>query len=61
MVRRATIPGRTMAEGRLSRARIPAVAVWLLCALVHRGAEAGPPPVTPGLLTADGCLNRFMP
>ncbi|XP_006073125.1 kunitz-type protease inhibitor 1 isoform X1 [Bubalus bubalis] len=50
-----------MAEGRLSRARIPAVAVWLLCALVHRGAEAGPPPVTPGVLTADGCLNRFTP
>ncbi|XP_061286763.1 kunitz-type protease inhibitor 1 isoform X5 [Bos javanicus] len=50
-----------MAGGRLSRARIPAVAVWLLCALVLQGAEAGPPPVTPGLLTADGCLNRFTP
>lgn len=59
--RRATIPGRTMAGGRLSQARIPAVAVWLLCALVLQGAEAGPPPVTPGLLTADGCLNRFTP
>lgn len=59
--RRATIPGRTMAGDRLSQARIPAVAVWLLCALVLRGAEAGPPPVTPGLLTADGCLNRFTP
>lgn len=59
--RRATIPRRKMAGGRLSRARIPAVAVWLLCALALRGAEAGPPPVTPGLLTADGCLNRFTP
>lgn len=59
--RRATIPRRKMAGGRLSRARIPAVAGWLLCALALRGAEAGPPPVTPGLLTADGCLNRFTP
>lgn len=58
---RATIPAGRWPGSRLSRARIPAVAGWLLCALALRGAEARPPPVTPGLLTADGCLNRFTP
>ncbi|XP_058914039.1 kunitz-type protease inhibitor 1 isoform X1 [Kogia breviceps] len=50
-----------MAGAHLSQARIPAVAVWLLCALGLLGTEAGPPPVTPGLLTADNCLDRFTP
>ncbi|XP_057400687.1 kunitz-type protease inhibitor 1 isoform X4 [Balaenoptera acutorostrata] len=59
--RRATVPGGMMAGARLSQARIPAVAVWLLCALGLLGTEAGPPPVPPSLLTADNCLDRFTP
>ncbi|XP_014636062.1 PREDICTED: kunitz-type protease inhibitor 1 isoform X2 [Ceratotherium simum simum] len=52
-------PGRTMAGARLSQARILAVAVWLLCALVVRGTEAGPPPAPPELPTGAACLDRF--
>ncbi|XP_036701140.1 kunitz-type protease inhibitor 1 isoform X10 [Balaenoptera musculus] len=59
--RRATVPGGMMAGARLSQALIPAVAVWLLCALGLLGTEAGPPPVPPSLLTADNCLDRFTP
>lgn len=59
--RRATVPGGMMAGARLSQARIPAVAVWLLCSLGLLGTEAGPPPVPPTLLTADNCLDRFTP
>ncbi|XP_067599594.1 kunitz-type protease inhibitor 1 isoform X1 [Pseudorca crassidens] len=50
-----------MAGARLSQARIPAVAVWLLCSLGLLGTEAGPPPVPPSQLTADNCLDRFTP
>uniref|UniRef100_A0A8C9B1V1 Kunitz-type protease inhibitor 1 n=2 Tax=Phocoena sinus TaxID=42100 RepID=A0A8C9B1V1_PHOSS len=56
-----TVPGGMMAGARLSQARIPAVAVWLLCSLGLLGTEAGPPPVPPTLLTADNCLDRFTP
>ncbi|XP_058396519.1 kunitz-type protease inhibitor 1, partial [Diceros bicornis minor] len=52
-------PGRTMAGARLSQAGILAVAVWLLCALVVRGTEAGPPPAPPELPTGAACLDRF--
>lgn len=41
-----------MACVRPSRARAPAVAVWLLCALHLLGTEAGPPP-------GAACLDRF--
>ncbi|XP_035940135.1 kunitz-type protease inhibitor 1 isoform X2 [Halichoerus grypus] len=57
--RRATAPGRMMACGRLSQARVPAVAVWLLCALDLLGTEAGPPPAPPGLPPGGPCLDRF--
>uniref|UniRef100_A0A8D0WIN5 Kunitz-type protease inhibitor 1 n=3 Tax=Sus scrofa TaxID=9823 RepID=A0A8D0WIN5_PIG len=56
-----TVPGRTMAEGRLSQASIPAVAVWLLFGVCLLRTEAGQPPVTPDLPTADNCLNSFTP
>ncbi|EFB13804.1 hypothetical protein PANDA_001062, partial [Ailuropoda melanoleuca] len=52
-------PGRMMARARLSRTRVPAVAVWLLCALDLLGTEAGPPPGPPGLPPGGPCLDRF--
>ncbi|XP_030894018.1 kunitz-type protease inhibitor 1 isoform X2 [Leptonychotes weddellii] len=48
-----------MACARLSQARVPAVAVWLLCALDLLGTEAGPPPAPPGLPPGGPCLDRF--
>lgn len=57
--RKATAPGRMMARARLSRTRVPAVAVWLLCALDLLGTEAGPPPGPPGLPPGGPCLDRF--
>uniref|UniRef100_A0A452RPC5 Serine peptidase inhibitor, Kunitz type 1 n=1 Tax=Ursus americanus TaxID=9643 RepID=A0A452RPC5_URSAM len=48
-----------MACARLSRTRVPAVAVWLLCALDLLGTEAGPPPAPPGLPPGGPCLDRF--
>ncbi|KAI5771350.1 SPINT1 [Gulo gulo luscus] len=48
-----------MACARLSQARVPAVAVWLLCALYLLGTEAGPPPAPPGLPPGAPCLDRF--
>lgn len=50
-----------MAEGRLSQASIPAVAVWLLFGVCLLRTEAGQPRVTPDLPTADNCLNSFTP
>ncbi|KAM8907278.1 kunitz-type protease inhibitor 1 isoform 2-T2 [Lycaon pictus] len=41
-----------MACVRSSRARAPALAVWLLCALHLAGTQAGPPP-------GAACLDRF--
>ncbi|XP_059228522.1 kunitz-type protease inhibitor 1 isoform X2 [Mustela nigripes] len=55
----ATAQGRMMACARLSQARVPAFAVWLLCALDLLGTEAGPPPAPPGLPTGAPCLERF--
>ncbi|XP_031309151.1 kunitz-type protease inhibitor 1 isoform X2 [Camelus dromedarius] len=55
------VPGRTMAGACLSQARTLAVAVWLLGAIGLLRTQAGPPPVPPGLLTADNCLGRFTP
>ncbi|XP_023045159.1 kunitz-type protease inhibitor 1 isoform X1 [Piliocolobus tephrosceles] len=52
-------PARTMAGTRLAPARIPAVALWLLCALGLQGTQAGPPPAPPGLPAGADCLNRF--
>ncbi|XP_064426739.1 kunitz-type protease inhibitor 1 isoform X4 [Mirounga angustirostris] len=48
-----------MACARLSQAHVPAVAVWLLCALDLLGTEAGPPPAPPGLPPGGPCLDRF--
>lgn len=59
MGRMATAQGRMMACARLSQARVPAFAVWLLCALDLLGTEAGPPPAPPGLPTGAPCLERF--
>ncbi|XP_033046416.1 kunitz-type protease inhibitor 1 isoform X8 [Trachypithecus francoisi] len=52
-------PARTMTGTRLAPARIPAVALWLLCALGLQGTQAGPPPAPPGLPAGADCLNRF--
>lgn len=59
--RRATAPGRMMAGARLSQTHIPAVVVWLLCALGLPDTDAGPPPTPPGLPTGTSCLDRFTP
>ncbi|KAM5235313.1 kunitz-type protease inhibitor 1 isoform 4-T4 [Ctenodactylus gundi] len=49
-----------MAGARLSRARVPPVAVWLLCALGLPGSKAGlPPPPPDELPTGATCLDRF--
>ncbi|XP_073732913.1 kunitz-type protease inhibitor 1 isoform X3 [Callorhinus ursinus] len=48
-----------MACARLSQAHVPAVAVWLLCAIDLLGTEAGPPPAPPGLPPGGPCLDRF--
>uniref|UniRef100_A0A667FX44 Kunitz-type protease inhibitor 1 n=2 Tax=Lynx canadensis TaxID=61383 RepID=A0A667FX44_LYNCA len=48
-----------MARARLSQASVPAVTVWLLCALGLLGTEAGPPPAPPGLPAGGACLDRF--
>ncbi|XP_037017691.2 kunitz-type protease inhibitor 1 isoform X1 [Artibeus jamaicensis] len=58
---RATASGRTMAGVPLSQARIPAVAVWLLCALGLPGTAAGPPPTPPAQPEGASCLGRFTP
>ncbi|XP_054306267.1 kunitz-type protease inhibitor 1 isoform X4 [Pongo pygmaeus] len=52
-------PARTMARARLAPARIPAVALWLLCALGLQGTQARPPPAPSGLPAGADCLNRF--
>ncbi|PNJ16188.1 SPINT1 isoform 11, partial [Pongo abelii] len=57
--RKAMAPARTMARARLAPARIPAVALWLLCALGLQGTQAGPPPAPSGLPAGADCLNRF--
>ncbi|XP_029807857.1 kunitz-type protease inhibitor 1 isoform X3 [Suricata suricatta] len=48
-----------MARTRLSQASVPAVTMWLLCALDLLGTEAGPPPAPPGLPAGGACLDRF--
>ncbi|XP_053451850.1 kunitz-type protease inhibitor 1 [Nycticebus coucang] len=55
-----------MAGARLAPARLPAVTVWLLCALGLQGTEAGQPPAPPGppleppgLPAGAVCLERF--
>ncbi|KAI5278687.1 Kunitz-Type Protease Inhibitor 1 [Manis pentadactyla] len=48
-----------MAGARLSQGRIPAVAMWLLCALCPLSTQAGPPPSPPGLPAGAACLDRF--
>ncbi|XP_077620793.1 kunitz-type protease inhibitor 1 isoform X4 [Crocuta crocuta] len=48
-----------MARTRLSQASVPAVTVWLLCALDLLSTEAGPPPAPPGLRAGGACLDRF--
>lgn len=50
-----------MAGARPSQTRIPAVAVWLLCALGLRGTDAGPPPTPPAVPAGAACLDRFTP
>ncbi|ELK05531.1 kunitz-type protease inhibitor 1 [Pteropus alecto] len=50
-----------MAGAQLSQTRIPAVALWLLCALGLPDTDAGPPPMPPALRTGDACLDRFTP
>ena len=50
-----------MAGAPLSQARIPAVALWLLCALGLPGTAAGPPPTPPSQPDGAACLDRFTP
>lgn len=50
-----------MAGAQLSQTRIPAVALWLLCALGLPDTDAGPPPTPPALRAGAACLDRFAP